>query len=130
MMFSMKRFASVWVVVLSLSSAPAFSRGQQSPQHVYVVLYEHGAAWIEGKSVRQFPNFRQHVAHIQSIESRLLGAGPFAESHGETMVGMLLFFATSDEEARRFAESDPFVIAKYTKVSKVLRWQVDKLKGF
>jgi uncharacterized protein YciI len=124
------RTTLVWFL---FAVSTVFSVGGEQPlstQHVYVALYERGPAWVEGESVRQLPVFQQHVAHIKSISARLLGAGPFMARPGESMIGMVLLRASSDEDARKLAESDPFVQARYTRVSKVLRWEVDKLKPF
>jgi len=103
------------------------ARGQgTTDQKLYVALYERGPAWMPGK----LPNFEEHIAHSRAIESKLLGAGPFADSPDEKMVGMIVFIAATDEDARRLAESDPFVVAKYTRVMKILRWQPEKLKAW
>lgn len=59
-----------------LSAIPLVVCAQQServPTRIYVALYERGPAWIPGKSVREFPDFEQHLAHIHAIERR-----PFA----------------------------------------------------
>jgi len=104
--------------------------GQQPPQkHVYVALYERGPAWVEGKPAKDLPNFPEHLAHIRAIEPQVLGVGPFAGSAGDSFIGMLVLSASSEDDARKLAESDPFVTAKYTRVTKVLRWQVAGLKG-
>jgi len=104
--------------------------GQQPPQkQVYVALYERGPAWVEGRSVKELPKFAEHLAHIRAIESQLLGVGPFAGNPGDSFVGMMVLVASSEDDARKLAESDPFVVAKYTRVTKVLRWQVSDLKG-
>jgi uncharacterized protein YciI len=118
--------------VILLSAIPLVVCAQQServPTRIYVVLYERGPAWIRGKSVREFPDFEQHLAHIRAIERKLVGAGPFTEAPGKMTVGMIIFFAATDADARKLAGSDPFVLRKYTRVTKVLRWNVDKLKG-
>jgi uncharacterized protein YciI len=121
---------SLWAVGLLLCGALQLAGHQQPPiQQVYVALCERGPAWVEGKSVKEFPAFEQHLAHIHSIEPRLLGVGPFVGAAGETMAGMMVFFAASHDEALKVAESDPFVIGHYTRVTKVIRWQADGLKG-
>jgi uncharacterized protein YciI len=78
--------------------------------------------------VRELPVFQAHVAHIRAMEARLLGAGPFAGAQSQKTVGMIIFLATSDAEAQRLADSDPFVQAHYTRVTTVLRWEIDELK--
>jgi uncharacterized protein YciI len=120
---------AILVFTLALVIPSIGEHQQPCTQRLYVGLYERGPAWIEGRSMREFPNFQQHVAHIRAIDSRLLGAGPFEGKPREITVRMIVFSAATDEDAQRLAESDPFVVAKYTRVSKVLRWQVDKLKG-
>ena len=120
------------MVIGLLVLSPSLTPGQQGTEsrHVYAALYERGPAWITGKSVRDFPNFQEHVAHIRAIESSLLGAGPFVEKSGETSIGMVLFLAANDEDAAQLAGSDPFVQARYTRVTKVLRWDIEKLKSW
>jgi uncharacterized protein YciI len=95
---------------------------------VYVATYQRGPAWTEGTSVRELPVFQQHLAHLRAIEANLLGAGPFAGAESDKTVGMIIFLAASDAEARGLAGSDPFVQAHYTRVMTVLRWEIDKLK--
>jgi uncharacterized protein YciI len=95
---------------------------------VYVAWYQRGPAWTQEKSVRELPVFQAHVAHIRAMEARLLGAGPFAGAQSQKTVGMIIFLATSDAEAQRLADSDPFVQAHYTRVTTVLRWEIDELK--
>jgi uncharacterized protein YciI len=128
----MNRLRKRWflgaLLMLSLSVGPLVGGPQPAKPQVYVALYERGAAWVEGKSVRDLPNFEEHVQHIRSLEPHKAGAGPFASRANESFVGMVVLLAQSEEEARKLAESDPFVMAKYTKV-KIWRWQVDSLKG-
>lgn len=131
----MTKFIKYRIGLVAISAlsvvASVNARGQgTTDQHIYVALYERGPAWVTGKSVREFPNFEEHLAHLRAIESKLLGAGPFADSPDERAVGMIIFIAATDEDARRLAESDPFVVAKYTQVTKVLRWKPEKLKGW
>ncbi len=131
---SQKSVWAQWHLVMSvvalLGAAVAPTAGQKpQAKQVYVAIYERGPAWVKGKSVRELPAFPAHLAHIRSLEPQLLGAGPFAGAPGESLTGMLVFVASNDDEAQRLAESDPFVKAKYTRVMKVIRWQVQGLKG-
>jgi uncharacterized protein YciI len=118
------------VSVLSVIASPYARRQGTAGEHIYVAWYERGPAWPAGESGRKLPNFEDHLAHMHAIESRLLGAGPFVDAPNETMLGMIVFISGSDEDARKLAESDPFVIAKYTSVTNVFRWDVDKLKAW
>jgi uncharacterized protein YciI len=120
-----------WLVaaaVLLVTPLFAASRPAATSQHVYVALYQRGPAWKEGESVHELPDFEEHVAHIRAIEARLLGSGPFIPNEGA--VGMIIFLATGDDEAQALAESDPFARAQYTRVTQVLRWDIDRLKGW
>jgi hypothetical protein len=77
--------------VVLLSAIPLVVCAQQSetvPTRIYVALYERGPAWIPGKSVREFPDFEQHLAHIRAIEQKLVGAGPFTDAPGERDVDL------------------------------------------
>jgi len=119
------------ILIAVLACGAAKPTGEQPPpqKQVYVAVFERGPAWIEGKSVKESPKFAEHLAHIRAIESRVLGAGPFADTLGEPWVGMMVVIASSNDDARKLVESDPFVMAKYTRLTKVLRWQVNDLKG-
>jgi uncharacterized protein YciI len=124
------RYGIRLVAVGVLLMMPLFgaSRPAAMSRHVYIALYQRGPAWNEGTSVHDLPDFEEHVAHIHAIESDLLGAGPFAANADP--VGMIIFLAAGDDEARRLAESDPFVRAGYTRVTNVLHWEINKLKGW
>ena len=131
----MTRFVrwATWLLAVGsfLGGRPVGGGPQEAPrQGIYVALYERGPEWIAGKSVREFPNFDAHLTHLRAIETQLLGAGPFAGAPDEPAVGMIIFLAATDEDARKLAESDPFVQAKYTRVAKLLRWNIGKLKAW
>ena len=54
----------------------------------------------------------QHLAHLAAMgeEAKLVAAGPFSDQEDESLRG-LCFYATSVEEARELANSDPAVQA-------------------
>jgi len=101
-----------------LWAAPALnSQERSSAKQIYVALYERGPQLTSQKSVRELSNYDQHLAHIQAIEPRLVGAGPVDAALGQKTIGMMLFSAASDDDARKLAESDPFIAAHYTRVT-------------
>ena len=68
----------------------------------YVILLSH----IPGK-VRSEELVRAHVAHLEKLDSKgqLVLCGPFSDCNG----GMVIIKASSYDEAKQIAESDPFI---------------------
>jgi uncharacterized protein YciI len=57
-------------------------------------------------------NRPEHVEYLQSLDDRLVLAGPFTESDGETMNGSLIVIeAASLQAAKEIAAGDPFAKA-------------------
>ena len=122
-----KCLVGVLLVFALIVSRPVGSQQTAKPQ-VYVALYERGPKWVEGKSPSELPNFAQHIEHLGSLGQHRVGAGPVAARAGEPLIGIVVLLAESEEEARKLAEADPFVVAGHTKV-KIWRWQIESLKG-
>jgi uncharacterized protein YciI len=54
-------------------------------------------------------NRPEHLKYLQSLESKLVFAGPFTEADGETMNGSLIVIeAESLDGAKEIAAGDPF----------------------
>ena len=68
----------------------------------------------------------QHLAHLDAMATRgkLIAAGPFSDQPDDTLRG-LCFYATSVEEARELATSDPSVRAGRMAVE-VMTWWTKK----
>jgi uncharacterized protein YciI len=68
----------------------------------------------------------QHLAHLDEMASqgKLVAAGPFSDQPDDSLRG-LCFYATSVDEARRLAESDPSVRAGRMAVE-VMTWSTKK----
>jgi hypothetical protein len=57
-------------------------------------------------------NRPEHVEYLQSLDDRLVLAGPFTEPDGETMNGSLIVIeAASLQAAKEIAAGDPFAKA-------------------
>jgi uncharacterized protein len=57
-------------------------------------------------------NRPEHVEYLQSLDDRLVLAGPFTESDGQTMNGSLIVIeAASLQAAKEIAAGDPFAKA-------------------
>ncbi len=68
----------------------------------YVILLSH----VPGQT-RTEELIRAHVAHLEKLDEKgqLILAGPFMDAKG----GMVIIKATSYDEAKTIAESDPFI---------------------
>jgi uncharacterized protein len=76
---------------------------------LYVVLSKGGAA--PEKIAEHLP---KHLEYMIGLEKKgvLFASGPLAEADGKTRGdGLTILRAASAEDARRIAESDPFVVA-------------------
>ncbi len=130
----MKMSAIPWAILaivgLTVPATLAFSQ-QEKPKQVFAALYSRGSAWVEGKSPFEQQAIPEHVQHIQGLGERLIGAAPFDKDHADPedrTVGLVVFFADDEADAREWAEADPSVEAKVME-AKVYSWPVEWVRA-
>ena len=94
-------------------------------QYAFVLL-RRGARAAEFSEAELETLQAQHLAHLDEMTRRgkLVAAGPFSDQPDETVRGLCVY-ATSLEEARELAESDPSVRAGRLAVD-VMTWWTKK----
>ncbi|MEE8303803.1 MAG: YciI family protein [Candidatus Tectomicrobia bacterium] len=77
-------------------------------KRTFVILYNPGPAWIEGKPVSEQP-LQGHVDYMHGVyqTGALLMGGPFADNTG----GLVVLDGVEKDEAQSILSQDPAVIA-------------------
>jgi uncharacterized protein YciI len=77
---------------------------------MFVVIYTPGPAWLQGKSVRELPFFREHVRYMQQVFAarQLLMGGPFLD----TQSALAILDVATEVQAREIVAHDPAVLAR------------------
>ena len=87
--------------------------------HVAIVCLDkpdHGAVRAENRPA--------HLDYLKNHEPQILAAGPLLSDDGTAPVGSLLVMEFDDlDEARRFAEGDPYAKAGLFKVVNICPWR-------
>lgn len=111
------------IVALIAPSGVAAQQAQAAstvpgPAPLFLLIYERGPAWIEGKPMRQ-QKLGEHVAYMQKLieEGRVVAGGPFGGDAG----GMAILRASSLEEAQRVLDADPSLL-NGTFIASVKQW--------
>ncbi|UCE86981.1 MAG: VOC family protein [Deltaproteobacteria bacterium] len=102
-------------IELYRSAAPAPAPGKR-----FLVVYEPGPNWIEGKSIFEQPGLREHASYHQGLwrEGRLLRSGPFRDANG----GATVLVAPSREEAQKLIDADPAIKDGILKPARLSGW--------
>jgi uncharacterized protein YciI len=77
---------------------------------MFVVIYTHGPAWLEEKTVTEQPFFREHGRYMQQFfaAKQLLMGGAFLDNQG----GLGILDVASVAQAREIVAHDPAVLAR------------------
>ncbi len=73
----------------------------------FVIFWEHGAAWVPGKTVREQPYWDEHASFMDRLfeQGMVVLGGPFADTSGS----LLIVEAESEAEVSAIFAEDPFV---------------------
>ena len=57
-------------------------------KNTFVILWAHGPAWVEGKTVREQPYWAEHAAFMDQLfeNGMVVLGGPFADGTGSLVV--------------------------------------------
>lgn len=98
---------------------PPFQKGSIL-KNTFVVLWEPGPAWVQGKNVREQPYWDDHAAFMDALYDKgmvLLG-GPFADSTGS----MVIWEAESEQELADLIARDPFLTHGIFALGSLKQW--------
>ena len=89
-------------------------------QRAFVILYNPGPAWIEGKPVAEQP-LREHVDYMHGMyqTGALLMGGPFTDNTG----GLVVLDVASEDEAQRIRSQDP-AITEHVLTAELHLWDI------
>ena len=73
----------------------------------FVIFWEHGAAWVPGKTVREQPYWDEHASFMDGLfdQGMVVLGGPFADTSGS----LLIVEAESEADVLATFANDPFV---------------------
>jgi uncharacterized protein YciI len=129
----MKRFLALAIVFLSFVAATAIARAQEKqppPQfkmvEFHMALLKRGPNWSASGMTKEIQS--AHLAYAMTLldSGKAVITGPLADK-GE-IIGIYVLRATSAEEARAWAESDPSVKAGNWVVEMHPWWSADIMK--
>jgi uncharacterized protein YciI len=91
-------------------------------KNTFVVLWGHGPAWVEGKTVREQPYWTEHAAFMDLLfdNGMVILGGPFADGTGS----MVIVEAESEQEVADLFARDPFAIHDIFALNSLKRWQL------
>ncbi len=91
-------------------------------KNTFVILWAHGPAWVEGKTVREQPYWTEHAAFMDDLFERgmVIMGGPFADGTGS----LVLLEAEGEDAVRALLAKDPFVEHDIFALSSLKEWQL------
>jgi len=129
----MKRFLTLAIVFLSFVAAPGIARAQEKqplPQfkmvEFHMALLKRGPNWSASGMTKEIQSAHLAYAMMLLDSGKAVITGPLADK-GE-IIGIYVLRATSAEEARAWAESDPSVKAGNWVVEMHPWWSADIMK--
>lgn len=91
-------------------------------KNTFVILWAHGPAWVEGKTVREQPYWTEHAAFMDALfdKGMVVLGGPFADGTGS----MVIVEAESEQEVTDLIAHDPFVVHGIFALGSLKQWQL------
>jgi len=91
-------------------------------KNTFVILWAHGPAWVDGKTVREQPYWTEHAAFMDAIfeDRTVIMGGPFTDGTGS----LVIVEAEEENEVRTLFANDPFVIYHIFELSGLKQWQL------
>lgn len=120
--------AAVLVAVLQ-SGESRGAAAQPAGPGLFIAVYERGPAWIKDQPLSRQPGVREHVAYFQALGDRLIAAAPVRGGSGEVIDGLVMFKASSMDEANAWLAKDPIVLAGTSK-ARVVEWLAPAVAAF
>jgi uncharacterized protein len=88
----------------------------------FMILWGHGPAWVEGKTVREQPYWTEHAAFMDPLfdSGMVLLGGPFADGTGS----MVIVEAESEQAVADLCARDPFAVHDIFTLNSLKQWQL------
>jgi uncharacterized protein len=89
-------------------------------KNTFVVLWEPGPAWVQGKTVREQPYWDGHAAFMDALfdKGMVVLGGPFADGTGS----MVIWESESEQELADLLARDPYVIHGIFALKSLKQW--------
>ena len=91
-------------------------------KNTFMLLWGHGPAWVEGKTVREQPYWTEHAAFMDPLfdNGMVVLGGPFADGTGS----MVIVEAESEQEVADLFARDPFAVYDIFALNSLKQWQL------
>ncbi len=91
-------------------------------KNTFAILWAHGPAWVEGKTVREQPYWTDHANFMDQLfeNGTVVLGGPFADGTGS----LLIVEAESEREVADLIARDPFVMHDIFALGSLKQWQL------
>ncbi len=91
-------------------------------KNTFVILWGHGSAWVEGKTVREQPYWDDHATFMDRLfeDGMVVLGGPFADGTGS----MVIVEAESEREVADIFAQDPFLLHDIFALRSLKQWQL------
>jgi uncharacterized protein YciI len=91
-------------------------------KNTFVILWAHGPAWVEGKSVREQPYWAEHANFIDPLfdNGTIILGGPFVDGTGS----MVVVEAKNEQTVLDLFARDPFVVHDIFALGFRKQWQL------
>ena len=88
----------------------------------FVIIWAHGAAWAEGKTVREQAYWDEHAEFMDRLfeNGTVIMGGPFSDGTGS----LVIVEADEINEVSTLFANDPFVVHQIFKLQGLKQWQL------
>lgn len=91
-------------------------------KNTFVILWDHGAAWAPGKTVREQAYWDEHAEFMDRLfeEGTVIMGGPFSDGTGS----LVIVEAEDIDEVATLYAKDPFVVHQIFTLKSLKQWQL------
>ena len=91
-------------------------------KNTFMILWAHGPAWVEGKTVREQLYWTEHAAFMDPLfeQGMVVLGGPFTDGTGS----MVIVEAESEQEVADLFAHDPFLVHGIFALGSLKQWQL------
>ena len=91
-------------------------------KNTFVIIWAHGAAWVEGKTVREQAYWDEHAEFMDRLfeNGTAIMGGPFSDGTGS----LVIVEAAEISEVSTLIANDPFVVHQIFALREFKQWQL------
>ena len=91
-------------------------------KNTFVIIWAHGAAWVEGKTVREQAYWDEHAEFMDQLfeNGTVIMGGPFSDGTGS----LVIVEAEEMSEVATLFAKDPFMIHQIFALRSLKQWQL------